>query len=388
MDHFLGRNDEQMQCRGILHIVEAGDTLYKIGKKYGVPVSRVIYANPYVNVYNLQIGDEICVPVMTPRRLSGENNMPQRMGQNRMEPDRRNRMGERSVPMRQNRTGERMVPEQMNDAENSRMPMRENNRENNMPDSGTPVRERNMPMRENNMPDSGMPMRQNRWMGSGMPAPENPMDESRRPVRRDRMEESEMPVQKRDMGRYGVPAADDRENGMRSTARGNRMGFPVPPLEETAANAGYETENAVYMGNRMASAEENNRRSMREAAEKTEKDQSMRNQPDTDNTQEKTGSGRREDQQRPTESVQSGSDQVSGMRLDTEGQELAECRETAERNHTDRKYTPAAESCMEREESCSARSTSGTLPWNNTEVTEQRMNDYLQKVPGQTTEMR
>ena len=72
MDYFLGRNDEQMQCRGILHIVEAGDTLYKIGKKYGVAVSRIMYANPYVNVYNLQIGDEICVPVMVPRMPMGE----------------------------------------------------------------------------------------------------------------------------------------------------------------------------------------------------------------------------------------------------------------------------------------------------------------------------
>ncbi len=72
MDYFLGRNDEQMQCRGILHIVEAGDTLYKIGKKYGVAVSQIMYANPYVNVYNLQIGDEICVPVMVPRMPMGE----------------------------------------------------------------------------------------------------------------------------------------------------------------------------------------------------------------------------------------------------------------------------------------------------------------------------
>ncbi len=67
MDHFLGRNDDKMQCRGILHIVKAGDTLYKIGKEHGVPVSRIMYANPYVDIYNLQIGDEICVPVMTPR---------------------------------------------------------------------------------------------------------------------------------------------------------------------------------------------------------------------------------------------------------------------------------------------------------------------------------
>ena len=75
MDAFPFTNNEQMQCRGILHIVEAGDTLYKIGKKYGVSVSRIMYANPYVNVYNLQIGDEICVPVMLPRMPAPENRM-------------------------------------------------------------------------------------------------------------------------------------------------------------------------------------------------------------------------------------------------------------------------------------------------------------------------
>ncbi len=79
MDHVLGRNDEQIQCRGVLHIVEAGDTLYKIGKKYGVPVSRVMYANPYVNIYNLQPGDEICVPLMAPCVPLGENEVPGRM---------------------------------------------------------------------------------------------------------------------------------------------------------------------------------------------------------------------------------------------------------------------------------------------------------------------
>ena len=60
-------DNEKIRCRGILHIVKKGDTLYKIAKKYGVPLSRVMYANPYVDVYNLQIGSEICVPVMGPR---------------------------------------------------------------------------------------------------------------------------------------------------------------------------------------------------------------------------------------------------------------------------------------------------------------------------------
>ena len=86
MDNFLGRNDETMQCRGMLHIVAKGDTLYKIGKKYGAPVSRIMYANPYVDVYNLQEGDEICVPVMTPRMEDEHTAMPVQE-RRRMEPD-------------------------------------------------------------------------------------------------------------------------------------------------------------------------------------------------------------------------------------------------------------------------------------------------------------
>ena len=45
-----------------IHVVEPGDTLYLIGKKYGVTVSAIMYANPYVDVYNLQMGDEIYIP--------------------------------------------------------------------------------------------------------------------------------------------------------------------------------------------------------------------------------------------------------------------------------------------------------------------------------------
>lgn len=53
---------DKKDCIGFIHTVKAGDTLYKIGKKYGVGVSALLYANPYVDVYNLQPGDEICVP--------------------------------------------------------------------------------------------------------------------------------------------------------------------------------------------------------------------------------------------------------------------------------------------------------------------------------------
>lgn len=51
------------ECKGIIHKIEKGDTLYKISRKYGVRLSDIMKENPYVNVYNLQIGEEICVPV-------------------------------------------------------------------------------------------------------------------------------------------------------------------------------------------------------------------------------------------------------------------------------------------------------------------------------------
>ena len=56
-----GKNMEK-KCRGTVHKVVQGDTLYKISKLYGVRLVDVLKENPYVNVYNLQPGDEICVP--------------------------------------------------------------------------------------------------------------------------------------------------------------------------------------------------------------------------------------------------------------------------------------------------------------------------------------
>ena len=53
-----------MGCRGYVHVIEAGDTLYKLAKKYDVRLFDIMRLNPYVNVYNLQIGDEICIPTM------------------------------------------------------------------------------------------------------------------------------------------------------------------------------------------------------------------------------------------------------------------------------------------------------------------------------------
>lgn len=315
MDHFLGRNDEQMRCRGILHIVEAGDTLYKIGKKYGVPLSRIMYANPYVNVYNLQIGDEICVPVMIPRMPMGENDMHRH---------REDRTGDRK--MHGNRSGERAVPVRRDYSEDSRVP------------AG-----------ENSMPGTMMPARENPMPGTMMPACGNSMEES--PACRNRMEESGMPAQKRYTQRHTVPAADNGRNSMRGdAAHGNRMGFPLAPLEEVIVDAEPGTENDTYRRNRMTSVEKSDSSDMREAPPKPEEDQSMRNQPDTD-------SDRREASKNPPES--------------------------AEANNPGREYMPGTGGCTEKE-SCSGIRNSKAMPWDDTGVSEQMMHEYLQEVPGYT----
>ena len=54
------------RCIGFAHTVEKGDTLYRIGKRYNVRVSALIYANPYLDIYNLQVGDQICIPKLRP----------------------------------------------------------------------------------------------------------------------------------------------------------------------------------------------------------------------------------------------------------------------------------------------------------------------------------
>ena len=48
--------------QGFLHTVQKGDTLYRLSRRYHVPLWAILYANPYINIYNLQIGDEVCIP--------------------------------------------------------------------------------------------------------------------------------------------------------------------------------------------------------------------------------------------------------------------------------------------------------------------------------------
>ena len=67
-------------CRGIVHVIKKGDSLYAISKKHNVPLALIMRANPYADVYNLQVGDEICIPVTNMGGIgnicTGNNCMP------------------------------------------------------------------------------------------------------------------------------------------------------------------------------------------------------------------------------------------------------------------------------------------------------------------------
>ncbi len=49
-------------CNGIIYTIKKGDTLYSLSTRFKVPLARILRANPYIDIYNLQIGDQICIP--------------------------------------------------------------------------------------------------------------------------------------------------------------------------------------------------------------------------------------------------------------------------------------------------------------------------------------
>ena len=119
-------------CEGITHTIKKGDTLYSISRQHNVPIAMIMRANPYVDVYNLQVGETICVPVekdnmgvrnpemMAPRR----NVSPDMMsgpGNTNM-PGTTNAPGTNSMPEMTNVPGNNMVPEMPAMPENNMMP--------------------------------------------------------------------------------------------------------------------------------------------------------------------------------------------------------------------------------------------------------------------------
>lgn len=48
------------------YVIMKGDSLYSISRQFHVPVSTIIDANPLINVYNLMVGERLCIPDSMP----------------------------------------------------------------------------------------------------------------------------------------------------------------------------------------------------------------------------------------------------------------------------------------------------------------------------------
>ncbi|WIV12363.1 LysM peptidoglycan-binding domain-containing protein [Proteiniborus sp. MB09-C3] len=54
---------------GRIHVIGTGDTLYTLAQRYDVSFRALVDANPGIDVENLQIGQEICIPPYEPAEL-------------------------------------------------------------------------------------------------------------------------------------------------------------------------------------------------------------------------------------------------------------------------------------------------------------------------------
>ena len=50
-------------CGGIVYTIKEGDTLYSISGRFQVPVALILRANPLADIYNLQLGARLCIPM-------------------------------------------------------------------------------------------------------------------------------------------------------------------------------------------------------------------------------------------------------------------------------------------------------------------------------------
>ncbi len=46
------------------YVIKQGDTLYSISRENNIPLPLILRLNPFVDIYNLQVGDELCVPII------------------------------------------------------------------------------------------------------------------------------------------------------------------------------------------------------------------------------------------------------------------------------------------------------------------------------------
>ena len=50
-------------CPGFIYIIQSGDTLSALAQRFGTTVSAITAANPGINPNNLQVGQNVCIPV-------------------------------------------------------------------------------------------------------------------------------------------------------------------------------------------------------------------------------------------------------------------------------------------------------------------------------------
>ncbi len=98
MAEYFGNICTCRRCNGVVHTIKRGDSLYLLSRHYNVSVNDIMRANSNVNVYNLQIGDQICIPVSrpTPAHMPGQGNRPNQGGQ--MSGQSGNQMGGQNRP--------------------------------------------------------------------------------------------------------------------------------------------------------------------------------------------------------------------------------------------------------------------------------------------------
>ncbi len=63
MDNRIGNICMCRKCDGIVHTIRRGDTLYLLSRHYNVSVNDIMNANRNINIYNLRIGEQLCIPV-------------------------------------------------------------------------------------------------------------------------------------------------------------------------------------------------------------------------------------------------------------------------------------------------------------------------------------
>ena len=85
------------KCNGIVHTIKKGDSLYLLSRYYNVPIGEIMNANRHLNIYNLQIGEEICIPIRRSDMLNDNinNNMSNTVSNNSMT---NSNMADNSVP--------------------------------------------------------------------------------------------------------------------------------------------------------------------------------------------------------------------------------------------------------------------------------------------------